>query len=169
MYWKRFKLTPEESKYNHKYLDPRKPGQGVLSRMYPGHLELTINNRTPIFTFQVTRRAKVHALTASGDVERFQVEIITSTGEQHTAGPVYLPQLIGGYIQSPQGLIGTGLASPPNAGFTTVPYTFEPALELMSNQTLTIRGFETEDFTFDYRVDLCLHVWEYPGYAGAPH
>jgi hypothetical protein len=166
MYWPRLRLTPEEERWNQKYYDPHKVGRGVLRRMYPGNLELTSTIRQPVFSFQISRRSRVFAFTAAGDVERFQVEIITSSGERHTAESVYLSQLIGGANEFPStapvgALVGVG----------AVPYIFEPNIVLMPNQTLSIRGLETEDIeapAVDYRIDFVLHVWEFPGFPGSP-
>lgn len=165
MYLPRLKLTNEERAYIQKYEDPSKPGRGVLRRLYPGSLALTATIRTPAFSFQISRRSRVCGATFSGDVTRFRIEIITSTGEQHTAEPVYLPHLTPGFNQSEQGI--APVATP--SQFLVLPYVFEPSLVLLPNQTLQFNGYATEDFNdVDYRIDFTLHVWEFPGYQGGP-
>jgi hypothetical protein len=58
-------------------------------------------------------------------------------------------------------------------GYSDV-YIINPNITLAPNQTLTIRGYETEPYGFeleapnDYQVDLTVHVWEYPGMPGSP-
>lgn len=174
MYWPRLKLTNEEKEWTQKYYDPHKRGRGVLRRAYAGSLALTTTQRNPAFTFQIARRARVFGLTISGDVERFLMEIITASGEQHTADPVYIPHLLPGYNRSPQGLlpVNAPLARPEVAGFYEVPYIFDPNIVLLPNQTLNINGLQTEpqagDPAINFRIDMTLHVWEFPGMPGSP-
>jgi len=164
--WPRLRLTNEEKAYVQKYADPSKPGRGVLRRLYAGHLALTGAVRTPTFTFQISRRSRVFGLTFSGDVTRFRVEIITSSGELHTPQPVYLPHLQPGFMQSEQGVAPGATPS----WFSVLPYIFEPSLVLLPNQTLNLNGFPTDVFQdVDYRVDMALHVWEFPGMLGSPY
>lgn len=168
-YMPRLRLTPYEKQFSEKYYDPTKLGMGVKRRMYPAHLELTAIQRTPLAQFQISRYCRVFALTAAGDIEQFKVEISTNAGELHTQGPVELSMLLGGYSQSPLGLFPTLLAQPPNAGWTSNAYVFEPSLILLPNETLAVRGSQIDDFlATNFRVDMVLHVWEFPGIPGSP-
>lgn len=173
-YWPRTKLTKEEKQWCRKYDEPQKPGRGVLSRIYAGSLVLSSTQRNPIFPFQISRRSRVYALTICGDVERFKLTIITSSGELHTPQPVRIPHLLPGWNQSPQGLgpAEPPIASPPVAGSYEDPYVFDPNIVLLPNQTLNINGQQTEPFDgaadIDYRIDMALHVLEFPGMPGSP-
>jgi hypothetical protein len=171
MYWPRLILTTEEKEWSHKYSDPTKSGRPVIRRMYPGHLELSSTQRQDVFNFQISRRSRIFGLTLSGDVEYFQLQIQTSSGELHTADPVFVPQLMSGYNQSPLGLWGAPVVNPTRAGGYQVPYIFEPNILLYPNQTVQFRSLEVipfdENFP-DQRLDMVLHVWEFPGMPGSP-
>lgn len=168
-YWPRLRLTPEEAKSSSKYFDPRVGRRGVLRRIYPGFLLLNTTVRLPIFPFNIARRARVFGMTFAGDVNRFKLALETVSGEQHTAEPVFVPSLIGGFNQATIGISPTSAAPVAQALGYWQPYIIEPNIVLLPNQTLTIRGRQTEPrVATDYRLDFCLHVWEFPAMAGSP-
>jgi len=172
MSWPRFRLTKEEAKYNSKYAAPGlKPA--VLRRMYPGFLELTEEVRSPSYTFQIARRSRVMGVTFSGDIQYFRIEFIDITGEQFTAGPVYIPNLIGCWTQNVLSNIYpanvTDLVAVDKHYHS--PYIFEPNIVLAPNQTLTINGTQIVDFQQGdptKRVDFVIHVYEFPEMPGSP-
>ena len=97
MSWPRFRLTPNEKKYNAKYDAPGgKPH--VLRRIYPGFLELTNTVRSPSYQLQIARKSKVLAFTASGDLEEFLVQFSNVSGEQYLSEPMTPPLLLGGWF-----------------------------------------------------------------------
>jgi hypothetical protein len=176
-YWPTCRLTREESQYISKYFDPRFGRRGVLRRAYPGSLSLTIQQRTPQFNFQIGRRSKVFAFSCSGDIAQFQIQLITATGEKHTADFVDVGLLVDGWSEvAQQGLFppvvaGTNTSHPGSVPICTQAYVMDPAITLEPNQTLTINGIQTQDYAVfgsDFRIDFVLHVWEYPGMPGSP-
>ena len=168
MYWPTLKLTKEEAVWITKYYDPSKGRRGVLRRMYPGDLSLNSTERQPNFNLQIGRRSRVFGFTFAGDIDRFRIQIITATGEKHTAVPTRIPHLTTGYNMSPQGVYGVG-ATPSMALPSLFPYIADPNIVLEPNETLSINGFQTEDrVATDYRIDFVVHVWEFPGMPGSP-
>lgn len=190
MYWPRMKLTPWEMKQGAvKYFDHEKGKRGVLRKMYPGQLSLTQTQRQPVFNFQIARRCRVFGMTASGDIGQFRVQIQDSSGEQYLAQPVSLASLLGGYVDMPPPAYGA-LTAGPTGGYpptkddvlntlgwaypqgmpgTKFPYIMEPAIVLDSNQVLSINGYAVTDYdSVNYRVDLTMHVWEFPSWANGP-
>ena len=182
MFWPRFKLTPEEEKAGAvKYYDPDTGKRGVLRRMYTGQLVTSQIQRAPVLSFRVPRRVRIFGLTASGDVPQFKVRTQTTTGEQHIVEATNLATLLGGYVAVPPPVYsaavfgGTGgfpkvaLAGPVAYGnmlgspASFVPHIFEPNIVLLPNQTLAIYGTPMTDYQgVDFRVDVTLHVWEFP-------
>lgn len=190
MYWPRFKLTPSEEKAGaSKYSDPDTGKRGVLRRLYPGQLVLTQTQRYPVFVFQIARRCRVLGLTASGDLAQFKVQIQDSSGESYLTEPINLPALFGGYVELPPPAYGgatagatggypptvddvannLGWAFPMGVPFTACPLIFEPNIVLQSNQALKITGAPMTDYAgVDYRVDFCIHVYEFPKFDNGP-
>jgi len=170
--WPRFRLTKEEAKYNSKYDSPgSKPA--VLRRIYPGFLELSQEVRSPTYTFQISRRCRIMGFTVSGDCQYFRIEFVDITGEQFTSGPIYLPNLIGGWTQNVLSnvypVFTTDLINPDK--HYHYPYIFEPNIVLAPNQTLTVNGSQIINFQQGdptKRIDFCLHVYEFPGMPGSP-
>lgn len=177
-YWPKCRVTPEEAAQGvSKYYDPRKGRRGILRRAYPGSLTLSITQRTPSFNFQVGRRCKVFGLTMSGDIAHFLITLITATGEKHTPDPIDPALLLDGWAELPQqGTFPTVTAGANGSKPSVIPYAsqayiMDPAITLEPNETLSINGLQTQDYTVfssDFRIDFCLHVWEYPGMAGSP-
>lgn len=190
MFWPRMKLTPGEERLGmSKYYDHERGVRGVLRKAYGGQLILNAVIRNPVFTFQIARRCRVFALTASGDIPQFKVQIQDSSGEQYVANPTSLSTLLGGYAELPPPPYGAAVSLstggiPPTAKEagnalawpylmgapkTYAPYVMEPNIVLDSNQSLTITGIPLTDYnSIDYRVDFVFHIWEFPGWKGGP-
>lgn len=180
MYWPRFRLTPEEAKYNSKYEEPGKPKIPVIRRIYPGELNITPSIRQDQETFQISRRSRLFGMTGSGDVNQLEVQIIDITGEQFTTDFVPLQLLLGGPSWDPRSIefYNPIFLGPPNGlrtGFVVVmhptltPHIFEPNITLAPNQTVSFVARPIDPGrTGPIHVDLCLHVWEFPGMPGSP-
>lgn len=166
-----------------KYFDYDTGRRGVLRKIYQGQLVLNNVLRNPVFNFQIARRCRVLALTASGDINQFRITAQDSSGEQYLATPCSLASLLGGYVELPPPAFGAatngptggfpptvddaantlGWAFPQGMPETYAPFVFEPSIVLDSNQVLNISGVGlTEYNNVNYRVDFCLHVWEFP-------
>ena len=189
MFWPRMVLTPGEVRSKQtKYFDRKTGRRGVLRKIYGGQLELTETIRQPQFSFAIARRVRVFALTASGDIGQFKIQINDSSGENYLAQPVSLPALLGGYAELPPPAYGTSTEGP-TGGYpplkdsegtlgwtyaqgvpqTYAPLVFEPNIVLDSNQVLNVLGFPLAAYeSVNYRVDLCLHVWEFPAWQNGP-
>ncbi len=166
MFWPRCQLTPEESKWVSKYFDPNLR-RHVIRRTYNGFLSLTSVQRQPTFPFQIARRARIFALTASGDISQFRIQVQESAGEQYFAEPVAASNIFGGYNQMPGSAIYPNFTQVLGFPFTTSPFVLEPNIVLRPNQVLMLIGQEQAPYAgIDYRMEVCFHVWEYPGYAG---
>lgn len=193
MYWPRLKLTKEEKKWCAKYYEPG-GFPGVQHRWYPGVLELNEFKRNPIFSFNTARRSRVFALTMAGDLHEFRISLEDVTGEQYTPNPIEPALLLGGDVHDVQSSWADGPPNG-NAievygwrggwarSTTPQPFIQEPNIVLAPNQTLTVRGEQTrppqvittpeeEQPPLDiltiapYRIDLVIHVWEFPGMDG---
>jgi len=186
MFWPRFRLTPDEHKYNGKYegelyTDPQTKVQRskphVLRRIYAGELVLSPTIRQDVETLQISRRCRVMGLTASGDVNQVEIQITDITGEQFTTDFIPMCDLIGGSNWDPRGSLF--YQNPPTAtvgldtGYvfnntTYAPFIFEPNIVLAPNQTLSFTA-RFIDPTRQYSlVSFCLHVYEFPGMPGSP-
>ena len=183
MYWPRLRLTPEESKYSIAYDDPGKTQRSVLRRFYHGQLNFNNVIRQDTETLQISRRSRVFALTASGDTNLVEIQILDVTGEQFTTDFIPLAALIGGSSLDPSSALifspfydAANLLTPGfNTGFvqghmdTFVPYIFEPNVVLAPNQTLTFNGRPINPNVIQpLHVSFNLHVWEFPGMPGSP-
>lgn len=179
MYWPRFRLTPEEAKYNSKYENPKKPVTPVIRRMYNGELNITPTIRQDQETFQISRRSRVFGLTASGDVNQIEVQISDITGEQFTTDFIAMNDLILGTNWDPRAIelynptivadIGlfTGFISALPGSY--MPFIFEPNIVLAPNQTLSFAGRPIDpERQGPLHVSFNLHVWEFPGMPGSP-
>lgn len=172
--WPRFQLTPDEAKYSSKYEDPRTNKQRVLRRLYTQQLTISAALRQDSFQFQISRRSRVFGLTGAGDIDHFLVELIDSTGEQYTAGPVHLTGLLAGWNPDPLDEGGMSYPVPtPNIIATTRddgPFIQEPSIVLAPNQSLNVNATPADpaDLTSTLVIELSLHVWEFPGMPGSP-
>lgn len=167
MFWPRCQLTAEESKYVSKYFDPAKR-RHVVRRTYNGQLVLNSIQRQPTFPFQIARRARVFALTASGDISQFRIQLQDSSGEQYFAEPVAASNVFGGYNQMPgSASYPTFASSKVGMPFTLSPFVLEPNIVLKPNQVLNLIGEAQAPYNdVNYRMEVCFHVWEFPGFAG---
>lgn len=190
MFFPRFKLSAHEEKAGAvKYYDHSIGKRGVLRKFYGGQLSLTQTQRVPVFNFQIARRCRVFALTASGDIGQFKITLQDSSGEHYLAQPVTLASLLGGYVEipppafaTPLGPTGgypptntdaastvTGYAAPIGQPKTYAPFVFEPSIQLDSNQTLTMTGYPMVEYNnVNFRVDVTFHVWEFPSWNNGP-
>lgn len=174
--WPRFQLTPEEARFTGKYEDPRTNKQMVLRRMYTSELNISNTLRIDAIMFQISRRCRVFGLTAAGDLDHFLVELIDSTGEQYTAGPVHLTNLLKGWNPDPNSEEGISWATDTVNGpvLATVrddgPFIQEPNIVLAPNQSLNVNVTPADpvDEEFSFRVEITLHVYEFPGMPGSP-
>lgn len=175
--WPRFQLTAEEGKYSSKYEDPRTNKQRVLRRMYYNELNIGQAMRVDSIQFQISRRCRVFGLTAAGDIDAFLIELVDSTGEQYTAGPVHLVNLLRGWNPDPYdesalvrddgGIpLGNVIATVTDSG----PFVQEPNIVLAPNQSLNVNVSPADlgDLTTNFLLGLTLHVYEFPGMPGSP-
>lgn len=181
MSWPRFRLTPDEAKFSIKYEDPSKNQKEVLRRFYAGELNFSSTVRQDKETFQISRRSRVVAITASGDTHLVEIQISDITGEQYTTGFIPFSNLLCGWNVDPRGAAGVNnpvLPAVTPGYFTSVtggnnfylsPYVFEPNVVLAPNQTLTIDGRPIDPTITDpIHVSLMFHVVEFPGMPGSP-
>ena len=175
MDWPRFKLTPGEARVSNKYEDPRSNKQRVLRRMYYNELVISPELRLDTAPFQISRRWRVFGLTAAGDVDFFRLELIDTTGEQYTAGPIHLVNLIGGYNPDPLSFDGNDWSAGPGTRLMATatdqgPFIQEPNILLAPNQTLNINASPAlpDNNSETFRIGITLHVYEFPGVAGSP-
>lgn len=172
--WPRMQLTPQEAQYSSKYEDPRGNKQRVLRRLYTNALNITAALRLDSIQFQISRRCRVFGITAAGDIGHFLVELIDSTGEQYTAGPVHLASMLKGWNPDPISFDSASYPVPPPNMIATVhdngPFIQEPNIVLAPNQSLNINATPADesDLTSSLRIELTLHVYEFPGMPGSP-
>lgn len=176
--WPRFKLTQEESKYCSKY-EGETGKQHVLRRIYYGVLNLTSTIRLDTETFQIARRARLFALTASGDVNLVEVQITDITGEQFNTdftplsdllcGTNWDPRSTGFYNSGIQSSVGLATSAFLVGGRTYTPFVMEPAIVLAPNQTVSIQGRMIDpERQGPAHVSMTFHAWEFPGMPGSP-
>lgn len=168
MFWPRLRLTKDEQTVVSKYYDPDKPRK-VKRTVYNGSLTLDEVNRNPVFPFSIARRSKVMAMTGSGDLTQFRLQLQDSSGEQYFPDFVSSPNVLGGY-----NLLPNSAAYPPSPfnrrlglPLTLCPLVFEPAITLDPNQVLNLIGEAMAPYAgVSYYIEVCFHVWEFPGYYG---
>lgn len=188
MYWPRFRLTKSESQRWTAYSNPDSKQKQVLYRTYAGELQLSTTNKEDAENLQIARRARVFALTASGDVNNIEVQIYDSSGEQYTMGFIPVSNLLLGAVPDfrslpilaqpqftiqPPGAYGW-LGGIIGGADTVAPHIFEPNIVLQPNQTLSIKGRCMHALTdttpagsysaVPETATLCfnVHVWEFP-------
>lgn len=185
MYWPRLRLTKKEATRWAPYFEPDKLQRAVIYRIYYGELNLSVSVKEDTENIQISRRSRVAALTASGDVHNTEVQIYDSGGEQYTMGFTPLSNMLMGTNIDPRGLatwnsnlndyfVGRRLAhsSVYALPFCLAPHVFEPNIVLDPNQTLSIKGRNmysllnpsTPQEANEGRshVSFNLHVWEFP-------
>lgn len=192
MNWQRLQLTNEESKRWTVYSDPSKLQRPVLYRTYAGELNLNTTTPEDIENVQISRRARVMGLTASGDIHNMEISIYDSSGEQYTMNFAPLANLLMGLNVDPRGLalfkademfsgsnpkrLGLGMVH--GSTFCLAPHIFEPNILLLPNQTLSVKGralnppstlpkFNNANvnetaYEGQVHVSFNLHVWEFP-------
>lgn len=173
--WPRLKMTVEEMDFCRKYWDPVNKKPGVLRRIYPGEIDITPTIRQDQETFQISRRTRIMALTAIGDIQQIEIQLSDIAGEQYTPDYVSINNLILGTIADPRALeyFNSGTSQEYWFGkmflFSLSPLIFEPNIVQKPNQTLTINARPVNPLTTDdLHVDICMHVWEFPGMPGSP-
>lgn len=169
MFWPRLVLTPEEQLTHSKYYDPDSKKRGVLRRIYQGSLESNDTEQQPFWNFEIARRCRVFALTGIGDVNQIRFSLQDATGEQYFSEPLVATQVFGGWAAtglSPNNPITgnvTGYENTIGMPACIAPMVFEPNIVLAPNQVLNIIGQPVVPFNgVVYRVDLAIHVWEFP-------
>lgn len=173
--WPRMQLTTQEAAFSSKYEDPRSAKQRVLRRIYTNQLDINASLRADAILFQVSRRCRVFGITAAGDIPNFLVELVDSTGEQYTAGPVHLAALLTGWSPDPLSNGGISWNADGVNGFAIAPVTNglfvqEPNIVLAPNQALNVNVTPADpgDLVTSFRVEISLHVYEFPGMPGSP-
>ena len=189
MYWPRLQLTKRESERWASYYEPNKMQRAVLYRAYNGELNFTSVIKEDTENIQISRRSRIFAITASGDVHNTEVQIFDSGGEQYTMGFTPLMNLFLGNIGDPRGsasfnplLDGFFLTRRIAFGsafgmyYSVAPHVFDPNIVLEPNQTLSIKGRnmvtlrnataqEPDNFVDlppTSHVSFNFHVWEFP-------
>lgn len=188
MYWPRFRLTKAESARWCVYSSPDMKQKAVLYRIYAGEIVLSTTVKEDTENLQISRRARVFGLTASGDITNIEIQIYDSAGEQYTMGFVPMSQLLLGavpdfrsvaQVAQPQYTFGGDfqaefLGNIVGAADTVAPHIIEPNIVLDPNQTISVKGrcmhalhdtLVGEGGTAVPQTStLCfnLHVWEFP-------
>lgn len=170
MFWPRLQLTEEEKRYcPSKYYDAETGRRGVLRRIYTGFLQLTAIQRQPVFSMGIARRIRIHALTASGDLSQFRLQLQDSSGEQYLPDPVSAANLFGGFNLLPNSVNYPASPFLPTVGcpISPAPFVMEPNICLDPNQVLSLNGQGMGPFAgTNYFIEVCFHVWEFPGFYG---
>lgn len=184
MYWPRLQLTSKEAKRWAAYYEPDKLQRAVIYRVYNGEINLNNIVKEDIENIQISRRSRVIALTASGDVHNTEIQLYDSGGEQYIMGWTPMSNLLLGGIGDPRGMATNNAALDPyfagrrlaygmvfGAAFTVAPHIFEPSIVLDPNQTISIKGRNMKTLAPPSNqtgnpgashVSFCLHVWEFP-------
>lgn len=183
--WPLLNLTEDERKWND-YYDSPDGRRGVLVRRYPQTVLLDGTRRTATVNQSTPRRARVYAVTWSGDVQALRVAIKLSTGEQLTMGPCHLPLLCGASPLSTLS-VNANIISPVWPAFSQaqpnlaaqLPHAFawiiEPNTVLDGNaQMIFTYDLENPDYPIPlsgpgvtgFQVQQVVHQWEFPGYEG---
>lgn len=153
-YWPRLQLTSSEQQRWAVYSQPGKAARAVLYRAYAGELRITTTTPEDAENIQISRRARVFAMTASGDVHNVEIAISDSSGEQYTMGFTPMTNLLMGLNADPRGMaifggqptwaqnavVGFPLGAMVGSPGCVAPHVFEPNIVLAPNQTLNIKG-----------------------------
>lgn len=188
--WPKLELTDWERQYVRPYKTANHPG--VLRRTY----ERTISNNPdivgatgimPSADIQISRRARVFALTFSGGVSNTRIRITNASGtlytvpDSRTAQDPYVSALVGGTPYMFGSYIG-GKTDPIDQGINTELATpmivlsgeygallIDPNWVLMPNETLIFNG-NWDDLAGPpptVVLNIAIHVWEFPGMGNA--
>lgn len=202
-YWPNLELTAYEKQFVSEYksrrpvkdpktgkqkIDPQtgepvwleKPG--VLRRLYkvllnsvPAPLVPGLETQHLEGVVQISRRARVFALTFAGDVNYWQLQISTASGEQFT------PRLAGGQFPIVTAMtsgvlwniFATDMVEPPiitlpgdisadQLAWGLHPLVIDPNWELSPNEQLIFSGAVPDPDILSV-LEIGVHVWEFPG------
>lgn len=160
-------LTDAEKAVVGHYPSAQKPG--VLDRRYSIRLTDTniageVSKLSDVF-IPSGRRVKVYAITFSGDVETWSVNLKLTSGEQLLNGPTRVAALLNaastaGTAAAPDYTVANRLLQ----RTTYQPFTYDPPLVLEGTQSVTIDGTPLVALTASTRsvLNLCFWVWEFP-------
>lgn len=168
MFWPRLQLTEEEQQYCSKYADPASGKRGVLRRIYTGTLSLTSVIRQPVFSLGIARRTRVMALTASGDLTQFRIQLSDTSGEQYLPDYSVASNVFGGFnLIPPSASYPTGETFNYGTPLTLSPFVLEPNICLDANQSLVLSGLPLMPYAgMSFFMEVCFHVWEFPQFYG---
>ena len=195
--WPTIELTDFERRYVRIYKNKQYPG--VLNRRY----RVTLNSQAdpdknlPVIKttgqIQISRRARVYALTFVGNTDRWRLNISNASGTQFTnksprshldpivsclvPGDIYNALSLGG--QAPPFPIAPGIGIGPKVNYSNAlltgaipfPLLIEPNWVLVPNETLIFSGTpipigilaNQEEQNYNLILDIVVHVWEFPG------
>ncbi len=174
--WPPLRLTAEEQQYCGYYANEQGPQDGrpgVLRRMWPVTLSATlVTGETSVLIAQFVpsgRRTRVFAMTFSGDIEWWTLELKTLSGEiliqRAPVSTLLNLQTTGGNNASFGFGISEATLSRPNNG----PLFFDPNIVLTGSQTLTLTGTvepDTVSLPGERSVlHTVFHVWEFPAWG----
>jgi hypothetical protein len=187
MYWPRLQLTSKEAARWAPYFDPNKLQRAVIYRVYNGEINLNTITKEDTENIQISRRARVLAMTASGDVHNVEIQIFDSGGEQYTMGFTPMQNMLLGANGDPRGMGTFNVALAPyyparrisygalfGIPYNVAPHIFDPNIVLDPNQTLSIKGRNMKQLSAvangdvqnanagTSHVSFCLHCWEFP-------
>ena len=193
-YWPHLDLTEYEKQFVAAYKVPpteENPGKpGVMRRTYKCLLNNVINTNVPGFeqvhlvdSVQISRRSRVFALTFSGDVSRWRLNIQNASGEQFTpkapgvsgaVDPRVSAMVPGTSWNSGAGAMILPLYSkllttpddPPvitmtQANGMSLPMLIEPNWQFVPNEALLFTGTALVETAIV--LEIGVHVWEFPG------
>ncbi len=180
MYWPRLRLTADEATKWTPYSSPKLLQKNVIYRAYAGEVILDMTNKEDTETIQISRRSRVFAMTASGDVFNIEMQIYDSVGEQYTMGWVPVSNMILGTAADFRGFANFqpafGLPAGVPVGYvfgaaSVAPHVFEPNIVLDPNQTLSFKARTMNALTAlpadpqtneTSLLSFVVHVWEFP-------
>lgn len=158
---------------------------GVLRRAYPRTVSNDTDIAPPSQQLQIARRARVLALTFSGDISYTRLQITNASGTTYTIRDArttvdpYVSALIAGSLWMNGSALGgkPAFATIPNsaAELTLIdsheqaaPLLIDPNWVLMPNETLIFNAtFDVDSDTAVRILNIGIHVWEFPGMHNA--
>ena len=188
--WPTPEITEYERKFVRLYREPKLdaqgkpiPGQfwpGIIKRSYEAELWNNPNPAIPrmanapqfIDKVQISRRARVFALTFAGDVYSWFLLIRTASGERYTNEPCLVSSMTAGtnydaqaFIGEPSAPLAPGLAFESASSYALL---IDPNWQLVPNETLYFEGSLAPALTGgevipDRTLSIGVHVWEFPG------
>lgn len=182
----RLQLSDYEKQYVSHYQSGKKPG--VLKRVYRVDLinfdssapsPYPVQYPSPLFagTIQISRRAKVCALTFLGDIASWYLDVKTASGESMfptaptslaTTQPpgALVSSIVSGIYSDADATTGEGQVN--DQLFVSLPFDIDPAWELSPNQSMVFSGqlAPAVSPTATRFLSIGIHVWEFPGMSG---